>query len=211
MRPDDIRKAASLRSAGDQPRVSARRAQIRRWGVLTNRRIQQDAAMGGSPGSPEFPSSLVRVSRRTDLGVLASLPSSDLLGSGGRPAHPGLPQGERVSAAGVIAAAPLSSNPHSRGGGARHRCTRIAWLLQQGRVSCPTWPRRLTLHHTPKSPHPNRAILLYCSPPRGLLVTPRPPTAHGWGRFHQPELAGRTGWQSVCRVDAMHAMRIPRH
>jgi hypothetical protein len=54
------------------------------------------------------------------------------LGSGGRPAHPGLPQGERVSAAGMIVAAPPSSNPHSRGGGARHRCTRIAWLLQQG-------------------------------------------------------------------------------
>lgn len=58
--------------------------------------------------------------RRTDLGTyaLASLPSSDLVVGGATRAHPGLPQGERARAAGMIAATvPI----HSRGGGARHR------------------------------------------------------------------------------------------
>lgn len=125
-------------------------------------------------GARSFPAPLFGCSRRTDLGVLASLPSSDHLGSGGQPAHPGLPQVERVWLAGMIAAPPLRvppipeavgraiAAPALHGFAAGQQGSRAA---AEGRVCCPTWPRRLThcitlhgLQQRSPPPHPNRAI-----------------------------------------------------
>lgn len=180
MRPDDVRKAASLRSAGDQPRVFARRAQSRRWAVLTNRRTQLMLPWEDPQGARSFPAPLFACAGGPTLVCSPHCRHPTSLGSGGRPAHPGLPQGERVSAAGIIAAPTPSSIPNSRGGGARHRCTRIAGLLQQGssrRGSCllsNLAKASYTALHYQESPHPNRAIpSILFSTSTGCFVTPR--------------------------------------
>lgn len=196
-------KAASLRSAGDQPRVAARRAQP---GVLVGDRptgdLRQAMPSWTCPVSSEFPSFLPCRRRRTDLGTyaLASLPSSDLVVGGATRAHPGLPQGERARAAGMIAATvPI----HSRGGGARHRAC-IAWggrgpacsraaTLQQSRVLLTAGHMRCCTIRD--SPHPNRAIysFFFCGLlHRGGLPGYSSPPAHGWGTFHQTQAAGRS-------------------
>lgn len=145
-------------------------------------------AMCGSPGSPEFPSSLV-------LGAAADRPWCARLTAVIRPLGKwraaGTPR-SATSRASLVSwddrGTTLSSCPNSRGGGARHRCTRIAWLCsraagQQQRVVSVVQLGQGVLHTallcawtTTSSPSPIRTgqFHLYCSPPRRLLVAPVP-------------------------------------
>lgn len=206
MRPEDIRKADSLRCAGDQPRVSARRAQPGAgefWPTGGGNRL---VAMGGSPGSPEFPSSLVWM-QPADRPWCARLTA--VIRPLGKWRAAGTPR-SATSRASVVSwddrGTTPSSSPNSRGGGARHRCTRIAWLCssaagQQGssRGSCllsNLAKASYTLHYItwttttfPSPPsEPGNSIYIVLHRP-GCLLLPSPP-AHGWGRFHPLETCG---------------------
>lgn len=207
MRPDDTRKAASLRSAGDQPRDAARRDQPPELGGIDQPETSDKAmpSWAWPPGSSEFPSSSsLAVARRTDLGaLLASLPSSDLVVGGARRAHPGLPQGERRRAAGIIAARGPSI---SRGGGARHRSAcapALHWPGYSSRAAaaavrvvsaaaCSGWE----LHRAAELfPIRTRQFISFC----GLLhragsqVTPPPPNRRArMGQVSSTQTAGRT-------------------
>lgn len=200
MRPDDTRKAASLRSAGDQPRDAARRDQPPRVGGIDQPETYDKAmpSWAWPPGSSEFPSSSsLAVARRTDLGaVLASLPSSDLVVGGARRAHPGLPQGERRRAAGIIAAGGPSI---SRGGGAHHRSacapalhgpgcssSRAAAAVRVVSAACSGWE----LHRAAELfPIRTGQFISFC----GLLhragsqVTPPPPARTDGAGFINPD------------------------
>lgn len=144
-------------------------------------------------GARSFPAPFVWVRRRTDLGVLASLPSSDHLGSGGQPAHPGLPQVERVWLAGMIAAPPFRVPPipeavgraiaapalHGsaagrQGGRAAGQQQRVVSVVQLGQGVLHTALHGLLCTTSSPSPIRTGQFHLYCSPPRGLLVAPVP-------------------------------------
>lgn len=224
MRPDSTPQAGSLKSAGDQPRVSARRAQP---GVLgggsTNRRLTTGRCPHGpAPGSSEFPSfSALAVAGGPTLVTyaLASLPSSDHLVSGGMRAHPGLPQGERARAAGMIAATvpphPLPrrwgtpSCPHCmvRAAGLQQvqqqqqHCRVVFWLSARLGMHYTTW---YGLHEFPIRTGQSISFPLVDSLHRaGYQVTPPHRRTDG-ARFIQPRLRAarkaRAGWAGLAAM-----------
>lgn len=145
-------------------------------------------AMGGSPGSPEFPSSLVWM-QPADRPWCARLTA--VIRPLGKWRAAGTPR-SATSRASVVSwddrGTTHSSSPNSRGGGARHRCTRIAWLCsraagQQQRVVSVVQLGQGVLHtalhlhglqQVPLPPIRTGQFHLYCSPPPGLLVAPVP-------------------------------------
>lgn len=201
MRPDDTRKAASLKMRR-RPTTGRRppSPNTPSWGRSTNRRLRTGDAFMGLPRGLGV-SQLHPLPSPADRpwSVLASLPSSDLDVSGARRAHPGLPQGERVPEAGMIAAGGPSI---SRGGGARHRLrvhphcmalqqgSRAAGQRQQSRVLLSQRAGNTPCRNSPSEP--GNLFLFFC----GLLhragsqVTP-PHRRARMGQVSSTQTAGR--------------------
>lgn len=177
MRPDDIRKANSLRCAGDQPRVAARRAQPEDRGIDQPETWTGRVAPMGMPrelGVSQLPPCRRRADRpRCPWSyVLASLPSSDLVvgwraAGTPRPAH----RASEVSvcgAAGMIAARGSPQIPEAvgraiAGFGAVHPhphphvpCNRQQGSRVVSLLGTRTHPCRVRVRDAPSEP--NRAI-----------------------------------------------------
>lgn len=204
MRPYNTRKASSLRSAGDQPRVAARRAPTRSLGWIDQPETydRRYALHGAAPGSSEFPSFLPCRRRRTDLGCVCSPhcrhPTSSWVA---RPWHtPVCHQGERGRAAGMIAARVTPPLPrrwgnvivralHGMGGRARGPAAAGQQRLAESCSGVSGWA--VAFHYTRFPIRTGQSISSCGTPPRGLPGYSSPP-AHGWGRFHQPRLRAAT-------------------
>lgn len=195
MRPDDTRKAASLKMRR-RPTTGRRppSPNTPSWGRSTNRRLRTGDAFMGLPRGLGV-SQLHPLPSPADRpwSVLASLPSSDLDVSGARRAHPGLPQGERVPEAGMIAAGGPSI---SRGGGARHRL-RVhphCMALQQGSraaaaesclVVAAGW--EYTMQKFPIRTGQSISFFLWTPPPRGFPGNSPPPARTDGAGFINPD------------------------